>query len=218
MTAAVTTEAAELVVPHASAWRDWLTHHHGEQAGVWLVLARKGTSQPTSLTYDEALEEAICHGWIDGQVQRRDKATYRQRFTPRRPRSRWSERNVAIAQRLTGERRMHQAGLREVERAMNDGRWQAAYAGPAGALVPADLVEALAANTAARAMFEVLTSQNRYAILHRLASARREATRARLLETFVAMLARGETIHPQRRSLTGDGRGLQGRAATIVGA
>src|SRR5436853_3799234 len=131
-------EQPELIVHDAAAWRAWLTEHHADQPGVWLVLAKKGTEKPTSLTYDQALEEALCHGWIDGQVGRRDEATYRQRFTPRRRRSAWSKRNAAIAERLLAERRMHAAGIEQVERAKADGRWQAAYAGSAGIEVPPD--------------------------------------------------------------------------------
>ncbi len=191
----------ELVVADAAAWRAWLRRHHGDPAGVWLVLARKGTTEPTSLTHDRALEEALCHGWIDGQTGRRDESTYRQRFTPRRARSPWSRRNVAIVERLATEGRMHPAGTSEVARAKSDGRWEAAYAGPASIEVPTDLAAALAAEPRAQAMFEVLTSQNRYAILHRTQAAKRPETRARRIEQFVAMLARGETIYPQRRKL-----------------
>jgi uncharacterized protein YdeI (YjbR/CyaY-like superfamily) len=116
-------ELPELLLPAADAWRTWLDDHHEAQAGAWLVLAKKGTLEPTSLIFDEALEEALCHGWIDGQVRRRDDTTYLQRFTPRRPHSTWSTRNVAIADRLLAEGRMHPAGLAEVERAKADGRW-----------------------------------------------------------------------------------------------
>jgi uncharacterized protein YdeI (YjbR/CyaY-like superfamily) len=193
-----TGQLPELVVPGAGAWRGWLAEHHDASPGVWLVLARKGTSEPTSLTYEQALEEALCHGWIDGQVGRRDEATYRQRFTPRRRRSAWSKRNTAIAERLLAEGRMHAAGIEEVERAKADGRWQAAYAGPASIEVPPDLAESLTADPKAQAMFERLSRQNRYAILYRIATARRAETRARRIQQFVAMLARGETIHPQR--------------------
>jgi uncharacterized protein YdeI (YjbR/CyaY-like superfamily) len=194
-------EPEELIVADARAWRRWLGAHHAEPAGVWLVLAKKGARVPTSLTYDEALEEALCHGWIDGQVKRRDESTYRQRFTPRRARSAWSKRNVGIVERLLREGRMHPAGHAAVEQAQGDGRWEAAYAGSATIEVPDELAEALAAEPRAQAMFEILTSQNRYAILYRLATARRAATRARRLEQFVGMLARGETIYPQRRRL-----------------
>jgi len=191
-------ESPELIVSDAAAWRAWLTKHHADPAGVWLVLAKKGTEEPTSLTYDQALEEALCHGWIDGQARRRDEATYRQRFTPRRRRSSWSKRNTGIAERLQAEGRMHPAGVAEVERARDDGRWDAAYAGPKSIEVPPDLAEALAAEPRAQAMFESLTSQNRYAVLYRIATAKRADTRARRIEEFVAMLGRGETIHPQK--------------------
>jgi uncharacterized protein YdeI (YjbR/CyaY-like superfamily) len=196
----VSFELPELVTPDARAWREWLGEHHDESLGVWLVLARKGTSQPTSLTYEEALEEALCHGWIDGQVGRRDEATYRQRFTPRRRRSSWSKRNVTIAERLLAEGRMHAAGIEEVERAKADGRWQTAYAGSASSEVPPDLAQALAAEPKAQATFERLSRRNRYAILYRIATAKRADTRARRIQQFVAMLTRGETIHLQSRT------------------
>jgi uncharacterized protein YdeI (YjbR/CyaY-like superfamily) len=189
----------ELCVPDAAAWRAWLTGHHTQPDGVWVVLAKKGTSQPTTLRYDEALDEALRFGWIDGQVRGGDGGVYRQRFTPRRARSPWSKRNVDHVRRLIAAGRMHPAGLAEVERAKSDGRWEAAYAGPGMIEVPADLAAALAAEPAAQAMFDVLTSQNRYAVLYRLTSAKKPETRARRLEQFVAMLARGETIYPQKR-------------------
>lgn len=194
-------ELQELTVRDAAAWRDWLGEHHAEPSGVWLVLAKKGTTEPTSLTYDEALDEALCHGWIDGQVKRRDDSTYRQRFTPRRSRSSWSQRNVGIIARLQEQGRMHPAGVAEVERAKADGRWDAAYAGPSRMQVPPELVAALADQPRAQAMFDILTSANRYAILHRIQDAKRPETRARLIEQFVAMLARGETLYPQKARL-----------------
>lgn len=195
------TELPVLTVPHAAAWRRWLGEHYDDAAGVWLVLAKKGTAEPTTLTYDEALEEALAHGWIDGQVQRGDARTYRQRFTPRRPRSVWSKRNVAIAERLLAEGRMHPAGVAEVKRAQADGRWERAYAGPASVEVPDDFAAALDAAPAAREMFAILNSQNRYSVLHRIQTAKRAETRTRRIEEFVAMLARGETIYPQKRTL-----------------
>ena len=198
----MTAELPELIVADSAAWRAWLGEHHDSSAGVWLVLAKKGAVEPTSLTYVEALEEALCHGWIDGQVGRRDKTTYRQRITPRRPRSSWSRRNVAIAERLRAEGLMHPAGIAEMERAKADGRWEAAYAGPAGIEVPGDLAAALAAEPKAQAMFDLLTRQNRYAVLYRIATAKRADTRTRRIEQFVAMLARGETVYPQRRRAT----------------
>jgi len=194
-------EQLELTLADDVAWRAWLAERHATSTGVWLVLARQGTTRPTSLTYDQALDAALCHGWIDGQTRRRDQATYRQRFTPRRARSPWSKRNVGIIGRLEREGRMHPAGMAEVERAKADGRWDAAYAGPASMEVPADLAAALAAQPRAQAMFDILTSQNRYAVLYRLAGAKRPETRARRVEKFVAMLGRGETLYPQKRKL-----------------
>ena len=196
-------ELAELIVPDDAGWSAWLERHHDGAPGVWLVLAKKGTTEPTGLLYDEALVQALRHGWIDGQVRRRDERTYRQRFTPRRARSAWSKRNVEIVERLIAEGRMHPAGLAAVERARVDGRWEAAYAGQASIEVPADLAAALEREPDALAMFEILTSQNRYAVLYRIASAKREQTRARRIEQFVAMLARGETVYPQRRTISG---------------
>lgn len=194
-------ELRELTVDDAAAWRRWLAEHHTTSPGVWLVLAKKGTVEPTSLTYAQALDEALCHGWIDGQARRGDEATYLQRFTRRRSRSVWSKRNVGHVARLTAEGRMQPAGLVEVERAKADGRWDAAYAGPAEIETPADLIAALAAEPRAQAMFDILTSQNRFALLHRIGGAKRADTRARRIEQFVAMLARGETFYPQRRRL-----------------
>ena len=196
-------ELLELIVRDAAAWREWLGENHADPTGVWLVLAKKGNEKPTSLTYDQALEEALCHGWIDGQTRRRDDATYKQRFTPRRKRRAWSKRNTGIAGRLRAEGRMHRAGQAEVERAKADGRWEAAYAGPATMEVPPDLTEALAAEPKAQAMFETLNSQNRYAILYRVGTAKRADTRARRIREFVAMLARGETVYPQAPSRPG---------------
>ena len=195
----LSSDESELIVRDAAAWRAWLAEHHAEPEGVWLVLAKKGTVEPTSLGYDDALEEALCHGWIDGQVKRRDDTTYRQRFTPRRKRSPWSKRNVGIAERLVSEGRMHPAGHAEIERAKSDGRWDAAYAGPATIEVPEDLAAALAAEPKAQELFEQLTSQNRYAVLYRVTTAKRAETRRRRIEEFVAMLARGETPYPQKR-------------------
>jgi uncharacterized protein YdeI (YjbR/CyaY-like superfamily) len=194
-------EIAELVVADVAAWRMWLAAHHDEAAGVWLVLAKKGTAAPTSLTYDEALEEALCYGWIDGQVQRRDGTTYRQRFTQRRRRSPWSARNVDLVTRLAAQGRLQPAGRAEIERARADGRWEAAYAGQRTIEVPPDLAAALAAQPRAQAMFDILSSQNRYAVVWRVHTAKRAETRARRITEYVAMLARGETIYPQKQQL-----------------
>jgi uncharacterized protein YdeI (YjbR/CyaY-like superfamily) len=192
-----TVDFSELLVVDASEWRTWLSRHHSESKGVWLVLAKKGTTEPTTLSYDGALDEAICFGWIDGQLGRRDDATFRRRFTPRNARSAWSQRNVTIAERLLASGRMHRSGEDEVQKAKVDGRWQTAYAGQAKIEVPEDLQAALVATPEARAMFETLTSANRYAILYRIENAKKAETRVRRIEQFVEMLARGETIHPQ---------------------
>lgn len=191
-------ELPELLVPDAAAWRDWLVAHHATSPGVWLVLSKKGGTT-TALDYDLALDEALCFGWIDGQVRRRDEQTMFQRTTPRGPRSRWSLRNVEHVARLIEQGRMAPAGLAAVEAARADGRWEAAYAGPATAQVPADLLAAIAAVPAAQAMYDVLTSQNRYALYHRLSAIKGEEARRRRIESFVRMLARGETPHPQKR-------------------
>jgi uncharacterized protein YdeI (YjbR/CyaY-like superfamily) len=193
-------DAAELLVRDAAHWRAWLAKHHDSSAGIWLVLAKKKTVQPTSLNHDQALEEALCHGWIDGQLRGRDTDTYYQRFSRRRRRSAWSKRNIEIAERLIAAGRMHPAGIAELESARADGRSEAAYAGSASIEVPDDLGAALAAEPKALAMFENLSRQNRYAILYRISTAKRAETRERRVMQFVEMLARGETIHPQKRT------------------
>ena len=189
----------QLVVRDRAAWRRWLTKNGATTAGVWLVLARRGTAQPTSLTYDEALLEALCFGWIDGQLRKRDEATFLRRFTPRRPRSTWSARNVALVEELRADGLMEPAGEAEVERAVADGRWDAAYLGAATIAVPDDLAAAVAASPAAQDMFDVLTSTNRYAIIFRTTQAGTPQTRARRISGFVEMLERRETIYPQKR-------------------
>lgn len=191
-------ELPELLVPDATAWRDWLAEHHAASPGVWLVLTKKG-GRVTALDYAAALDEALCFGWIDGQVGRRDAETSRQRFTPRRPKSAWSRRNVEHVARLIAEGRMMPAGHAAVEAAKADGRWEAAYAGPAANELPDDLAAALAGSPGAQTMWDTLTSQNRYAITYRIGQAKRPETRSRRIAEFVAMLERGETVHPQRR-------------------
>ena len=195
-------EQPELVVADAAAWKAWLAEHHQEQLGVWLMLAKKGTTTPTSLTYAEALQEALCFGWIDGIARRLDDEWYVQRFTPRRARSVWSKINRERIERLTAEGRMRPAGLAEVERAKADGRWDAAYDSPATAVVPDDLAAALAARDLTD-VYAALDGRNRFAFLNRIQTAVRPETRARRIEQFVAMLERGETVHPQKRALEG---------------
>jgi uncharacterized protein YdeI (YjbR/CyaY-like superfamily) len=191
-------ELPELLVPDAAAWRAWLAENHATSPGVWLVLTKKG-GQVTALDYAAALDEALCFGWIDGQVSRRDEGSSRQRFTPRRAKSAWSKRNVEHIARLAAEGKLMPAGQAAVDAAKADGRWQAAYAGPAANELPDDLAAALAGSPAAQAMWDVLTSQNRYAISYRVGQAKRAETRARRIAESVAMLERGETFHPQRR-------------------
>ena len=186
-----------LTVADALGWSRWLTDHGVERCGVWLVLAKKGTTEPTSLTYDEALEEAICHGWVDGQLAKGDERTFRRRFAARRAGSAWSKRNVNLAKRLIDEGRMRPPGLAAIDQAKKDGSWDGAYDGQATIQVPPDLECALAANRNAEAMFKRLSASNRYAILYRVTTAKRIETRQRRIQQLVAMLARGETIHPQ---------------------
>ncbi|WP_166135640.1 YdeI/OmpD-associated family protein [Nocardioides ochotonae] len=187
----------ELLVPDAAAWRAWLAEHHADSPGVWLVLTKKGGTV-TALTRAAALDDALCFGWIDGQARRRDEATSYQRMTPRTSRSRWSQVNVGLVARLEAEGRMTPAGRAVVEAAKADGRWAAAYAPPSTAEIPDDLAAAIAADPAAQAMYDVLTSQNRFALIHRLGAIKRAETRERRIAEFVAMLARQETPYPQR--------------------
>ena len=191
----------ELVLPDARAWRSWLRTNGTKQAAAWLVLARKGVTDPTDLTYDQALDEALCFGWIDGPKASRDADTYKQRFTPRRAKSPWSARNVDLVARLLDEGRMTQQGLLVIEQAKADGRWDRAYAGQAGIQVQADFAAALTMSPRAGAMFEILTRQNRFAVLYRIDSAKRADTRARRIAQFIDMLERGETVYPQTRKL-----------------
>lgn len=187
------------MLPDAAAWRAWLEQHHAEVQAVWLVLTKKGGTV-TALDYAGALDEALCFGWIDGQIRRRDDQTTFQRWTPRGPRSRWSAINVGHVERLIAAGRMRPAGLSAIEAAKKDGRWDAAYAGSAAAETPADLLAAIAAEPEAQRMYDVLTAQNRYALYHRLTAVKGEAARKRRIAEFVAMLARHETPWPQRRS------------------
>ena len=178
----------------AAEWARWLSKHAGDEDGVWLKFAKKG-SGVTTVTYAEALEVALCHGWIDSQVKTFDERYYQQRFTPRRKRSKWSKINRDAAERLIAAGKMKPAGLEQVELAKADGRWEAAYAGPAAATVPDDFERALARNKKARELFATLSKQNRYAIIYRIEDAKRPETRERRIAQFVEMLARGETIH-----------------------
>lgn len=178
----------------APEWDAWLTERGADSRGVWLRLAKRG-ADVTTVSYADALEVAIRHGWIDGQKGALDPRFWLQRFTPRRAGSRWSQRNRDTADRLIAEGRMAPAGLAEVEAARADGRWERAYAGAASAAVPDDLRQALDAVPAAAAAFAALDGANRYAFIYRVEEAARADTRARRIAHFVDMLARGEVIH-----------------------
>jgi uncharacterized protein YdeI (YjbR/CyaY-like superfamily) len=184
---------------HQAEWAQWLARHHASSKGVWLAHAKKGNPDAT-VTYAEALEVALCFGWIDSQKKSLDDGHFLQRWTPRSAKSIWSKVNRDHVLRYIEQGKMQPAGLAEVERARRDGRWDAAYDSVSKAQVPPDLQAALDANPAAAAFFGTLSSQNRYAILFRLQSAKKPETRAARLEKFVEMLARGETIHPQKGS------------------
>lgn len=176
-----------------AAFDEWLAAH-GDAPGLWLKIAKKD-SGIASVTHPQAIEVALCHGWIDGLRRGLDETFFLQRFTPRKPRSLWSKINVAKVERLVAEGRMRPAGMREVEAAKADGRWDAAYDGAARMQVPPELAAALAANRKAGVFFETLDRTNRYAFCFRVATAARPETKRARVERFVAMLARGEKIH-----------------------
>lgn len=178
----------------SAAWESWLRDHGESSAGVWLKIAKKGSGHRT-VSHPEALDMAICFGWIDGQRAGHDESFFLQRFTPRGPRSKWSEINREKAKELIAQKRMQPAGLRQVEAAKADGRWDAAYQPQSRASVPEDFQRALDGNPEAKAFFETLKGQNRYAFLYRIGDAKRPETRARRIEKFVAMLARRETFY-----------------------
>jgi len=185
----------DLHLDGAQAWSAWLVKHHAQSKGVWLVLGKKGSGLSTP-TYAEALEVALCFGWIDGQKGARDAKTWAQRFTPRGPRSTWSQINVRKAEALVASGRMQPAGLAAMAAAQQDGRWVAAYASQRTIEVPADLQLALDASPRAKAFFAQLDSANRYAVLFRVHQAKRPQTRHDRIDRFVAMLARHEKLHP----------------------
>ena len=178
-------------------WERWLDQNHGNEEGVWLKVAKKSSGKRT-VSVPEALEIALCYGWIDGQRKALDGDYFLQRFTPRRRRSRWSKINRDSATALIERGRMRPPGLAEVERAKADGRWAAAYDSPSKIQPTPELLAALEASPKAKALFEELDSQNRYAILYRVHDAKRADTRTRRIEKFVEMLSRGETPYPRR--------------------
>ena len=184
------TDLPVLAFPDQAALEEWLDAEHATAPGLYVRLAKKGSGVP-SVTYAELVESALCFGWIDGRSQRLDETSYLQRITPRRPRSVWSRKNVAAVEALIAAGRMRPAGLAAVEAAQADGRWDRAYAGPATITVPDDLAAALAAEPAAQQAFDGLDGRNRYAVLHRVATAATPQTRARRIAALVTMLAEG---------------------------
>jgi uncharacterized protein YdeI (YjbR/CyaY-like superfamily) len=180
------------------AWEEWLEENHAASAGVWIRIAKRDAGIE-SVRYPEVLESALCFGWIDGRREALDDRYFLQRFTPRRPRSKWSRNNRETAERLIAAERMRPAGRAEVERARADGRWEAAYGSPKHMSVPDDLQRELDGRPAAKAFFSQLGSQNRYAILYRLQDAKKPETRARRLAKFVAMLEAGEKLYRDPR-------------------
>lgn len=179
----------------AEAFEKWLGERHASSAGMWLKIRKKAPGV-VALDYAQALDVALCYGWIDGQKRKFDDEYWLQRFTPRTPTSKWSRINRDKAEALIEQGRMRPAGLAEVQRAKADGRWDAAYEGAKTASVPEDLARALAASPAAAEFFATLDSRNRYAVLYRVQDAKKPQTRVRRIEKYVAMLAEGRKIHP----------------------
>jgi uncharacterized protein YdeI (YjbR/CyaY-like superfamily) len=190
-------QVPDLPVQHfssAEAWERWLARNHAKSPGVWLEIAKKAAAD-TTVSYPEAIDVALCYGWIDGLRHKHDETYFRQRFTPRTRTSKWSQINRNKVEALVVAGRMQPSGQAEIDAAKADGRWDAAYAGSRSIEVPDDLVRALRRNAKARRAFERLDSRNRYAVLYRVHDAKRPDTRARRIEAFVTMLAEGRTIH-----------------------
>ncbi len=184
-----------LSFPSQKKWEEWLAKHHSDSKGIWLKIAKKG-AETSTVQYPEALDVALCYGWIDGQKGALDESFWLQKFTPRGPRSQWSKVNREKVAALIESGRMKPAGLAEVERVQADGRWEAAYDAQSKATVPEDLQRELDANPDAAAFFATLESYNRYAILYRIQEAKKPETRAKRIEKFIGMLKRGEKVHP----------------------
>lgn len=191
-------DLSPLAFPDLSAWEAWLAAHGATSPGFWMKLAKRGATSPT-LTKAQAVQGALRFGWIDGQLGKLDDEYFLTRFTPCRPRSRWSAVNRKTAERLIDAGRMREAGWREVEAARADGRWEAAYASQGTAEPPEDLIAALAASPKAGRVFDTIDRGNRYAIIYRVQSAKKPETRTRRIAQFVAMLERGEVLHPKKR-------------------
>jgi uncharacterized protein YdeI (YjbR/CyaY-like superfamily) len=189
-----TAEAPILVFESQSAWESWLEKHHAESSGVWLQIYKKAASQ-RSVTYAQALEGALCYGWIDSQKRPKDAQSWLQKFGPRRAGSGWSRINTQSAEGLIKAARMKPAGLKEVAAAKRDGRWKRAYDSPSAATIPADFLAELAKDEKAKAFFAGLNRANIYAIAYRLQTAMKPETREKRLRSILAMLARGEKFH-----------------------
>lgn len=192
------TDLPILAFASGAEWETWLTVQPAQSPGLWMKFAKKGCKTPT-VSKPDAIDIALCHGWIDGQLESFDEDYFLTRFTPRKPASIWSENNRKRALVLIEEGRMRPPGLAQIERAKAEGRWENAYASQSKAEIPEDLAAALADNASAARFFETLSRANRYAILHRLHNAKKPETRARKLAEFIAMLERKETIHPQKK-------------------
>ncbi|CAN7158163.1 YdeI/OmpD-associated family protein [Pararhizobium sp. LjRoot238] len=190
-----------LAFASAAEWESWLDVQPATSNGLWLKFAKKASGVP-SVSKQEAIDAALCHGWIDGQLKPFDENHWLIRFTPRRPKSKWSAINGKRAQTLIDEGRMCPAGLAEIEKAKADGRWAAAYEPQSKATVPDDLRRALDGNESAKAFFDTLDSANRYSVLYRVHTATKPEARARTIDKLVAMLARGETFHPRKGKLS----------------
>ena len=188
------TDLPVLAFPDQSALEAWLDAEHATAPGLYVKIAKKGAGVP-SVNWEQMVEVLLCFGWIDGRANRLDDRFYLQRITPRRPRSVWSQKNVATVERLIAEGRMRPAGLAAVDAAKADGRWERAYAGPATITMPDDLAAALDGEPAARAAYDALDGQNRYAVLHRVHTAATPATRAKRIAALVQMLADGDRPH-----------------------
>ena len=176
-------------------WASWLDRNHSKSNGIWIRFFKKAAAEKT-INHAEALDIALCYGWIDGQAKAYDEKSWLQKFTPRRAKSLWSKRNIEHVERLVSENKMKAAGLREVEQAKRDGRWDAAYDSPSKSTIPEDFLKALSKNKKAKAFFDTLNKTNLYSISWRLQTAKKPETREKRMKSILAMLGRGEKFHP----------------------
>lgn len=178
----------------SSEFRNWLKKNHNQSSGIWLRIRKVSAGTPT-VTYAEALDEALCFGWIDGQKKSHDSHSWLQKFTPRKSGSRWSKKNTEHAERLIKVKKMASSGLREVDAAKSDGRWKSAYDSFSSAKVPDDFLQELAKNKKAKAFFETLNKTNLYSICYRLQTAKKTETREKRIKAIIKMLENGEKFH-----------------------